>query len=64
MTSLLLQLNIYKKFKEQLKANPRLRNVCGFELPSIRCLKASLQRGRAGKNGFRKIDAPELKKLA
>ena len=64
MTSLLLQLNIYKKFKEQLKANPRLRNVCGFEHPSIRCLKASLQRGRAGKNGFRKIDAPELKKLA
>ena len=64
MTSLLLPLNIYKKSKEQLKANSRLRNMCGFELPSIRCLKASLQREIAGKKGFRKIDASELKNLA
>lgn len=64
MTSLLLRLYIYKIFKEQLKANPRLFNVRGFELPSIRCLKDSLQRGRVGKKGFRKIGASELKNLA
>ena len=64
MASLLLALNIYKNFIEQLKLNQRFSNVPRFELPSIRCLKASLQREIAGKKGFRKIDASELKNLA